>query len=111
MTEYRVFGTGREKGCEGGDITHLSVETPDGSKTWPDSKIIEMIEKDNGDTFWSYVYKNGKIINHTRVEVEDIDDKVKGRYLRTQADTTEENNLLELPIYHYDKEKKMWVPC
>jgi len=40
-----------------------------------------------------------------------IDDKVKGKYLRTQADPTEENNLLELPIYTYDNSKNKWFPC
>jgi len=58
--------------------------------------------------FWSYVYKNGKIIEHTRIEVEVIHDKDKGVYLRTQKDPTEENNLLELPIWYLNEK---WNRC
>ena len=66
-----------------------------------------MIEK-GGHKFWSYVYKNGEIIERTRIEVEVIHDKVKGDYLRTQKDPTEENNLLELPIWYLNKK---WNRC
>ncbi len=110
MTEYRVRGTGRENGCSGGDITHLTVETSDGWKTWKSSKIIEMIEKENGDEFWSFHYQNGEIDDRTRIIVEVVDDP-DGKYLRTRRDETEKNNLLELPIFHYDTNEKMWVKC
>ena len=32
MTDYKVYGTGRENDCSGGNITHLTVETADGGK-------------------------------------------------------------------------------
>jgi len=108
MTEYEVFGNGREKGCSGGDITHLAVKEK--NVMWKKEQIVDMIEKQK-DNFWSYVYKNGKKDKDTKIEVEVIDDKVKGKYLRTQADPTEENNLLELPIYTYDNSKNKWFPC
>lgn len=110
MTEYRVYGTGREKGCSGGKITHLTVETKNGGKTWKSEKIIEMIERENGDEFWSYHYLNGEIDDRTKIIVDVVDDP-DGKYLRTRRDETEDNNLLELPIYHFDKNKGMWVPC
>jgi hypothetical protein len=108
MTEYEVFGSGREEGCSGGDITHLAVKEEE--KMWTKDKIIDMIENQE-DKFWSYVYKNGKIDKDTKIEVKVIDDEVKGKYLRTQADTTEENNLLELPIYSFNNDTKKWEPC
>ena len=108
MTEYEVFGSGREKGCSGGDITHLAVKEK--SEMWNKEKIIVMIEK-QGDKFWSYVYKNGGKDKDTKMEVEVIDDEVKGKYLRTQADPTEENNLSELPIYNYNNSTKKWESC
>ena len=67
-----------------------------------------MIEKE-GHKFWSYVYKNGEIIERTRIEVEVIHDKDKGDYLRTQKDPTEENNLLELPMWHL--KESGWSRC
>lgn len=108
MTEYEVFGSGREEGCSGGDITHLAIKEE--NKMWTKNKIIDMIEN-QGDKIWSYVYKNGKKDKDTKIEVEVIDDKVKGKYLRTQADPTEENNLLELPIYNYNKSTQEWEAC
>ncbi len=110
MTEYRVHGTGRENDCRGGNITHLTVELPDGWKTWRSEKIIEMIEREDGDDFWSYHYLNGEIDHRTRILVEVVDDP-DGKYLRTRRDETEDNNLLELPIYHYDSNRNMWVRC
>ena len=110
--DYKVYGTGRENDCSGGDITHLTVETADGGKTWKKEKIIEMIEREDGDEFWSYHYDNREIDDRTRIIVEVVDDP-DGKYLRTKRDETEENNLLELPIYHYDSDssKNMWVRC
>ena len=108
MVEYEVFGSGRKKGCSGGDITHLAVKEK--NEMWTKDKIIDMIENQE-DKFWSYVYKNGKKDKDTKIEVKVIDDKIKGKYLRTQADPTEENNLLELPIYTYNNETKKWEPC
>jgi len=107
MVDYEVYASRREHGCEGGDITGLSIIEL--SKMLSSTKIIEMIE--HGDRFWSNVYRNGNIIRHTRIEIEIIDDKVKGRYLRTRADITEENNLLELPIYSYNSDTKQYESC
>lgn len=41
---------------------------------------------------------------YIKIEVEVIDDRQKGVYIRTQADPTQENNLLELPIWHLEKD-------
>ena len=110
MAEYEVFGSGREKGCSGGDITWLAIKEK--NEMWAKSKIIDMIEdKNHKYNFWSYVYNDGKKVKDTRIEVKVIDDAVKGKYLRTQADPTEENNLLELPIYSYNNDEKEWQSC
>jgi hypothetical protein len=108
MTDYEVFGNGREKGCSGGDITHLAIKEK--NEMWPKEMIVDSIEN-KGDKFWSYVYKNGTKDKDTKIEVEVIDDDVKGKYLRTQTDPTEENNLLELPIFAYNNETKKWEAC
>ena len=108
MVKYEVFGSGREQGCSGGDITHLAIKERNVMKTKED--IIDMIEN-QGYIFWSYVYKNGKKDKDTKIKVEVIDNKLKGKYLRTQADPTEKNNLLELPIYFYNNSIKKWEPC
>ena len=108
MVEYEVFGNGREEGCSGGDITHLAVKEK--NAMWNKQKIIDMIENQE-DKFWSYVYKNGGKDKDTKIEVEVIDDEEKGKYLRTKADPTEENNLLELPTYTYNNETKKWESC
>jgi len=108
MVEYEIFGSGREEGCSGGDITHLAVKEE--KAMVKKDKIIDMIENQEVK-FWSYVYKNGKKDKDTKIEVEVIDDKAKGKYLRTQADPTEENNLLELPIYNYNNSTNKWEPC
>lgn len=112
--EYEVDGTGREKECDkDSPISHLAIVKP--SEVWTSKKIIEMIEDEKEEhNFWSYVYKNGKKINDKKIKVEVIDDKVKGKYLRTQADETEDNNLLELPIWHLitnSEGKKVWKKC
>jgi hypothetical protein len=109
MVEYEVFGSGREEGCSGGDITHLAVKREENVMMKKDS-IVNKIENEK-EKFWSYVYKNGKKDKDTKIEVEVIDDKVKGKYLKTQADPNEENNLLELPIYNYNNSTKRWNPC
>ncbi len=108
MVEYEVVGSGREKGCSGGDITHLAVKEK--SEMWTKEIIIDSIEN-QGDKFWSYVYKNGGKDKDTKIEVEVIDDEAKGKYLRTKADPTEENNLLELPMYNHNNNTKKWEPC
>ena len=108
MVEYEVFGSGREKGCRGGDITHLAIREK--SEMWDKQKIIEMIEK-QGDNFWSYVYKDGEKYMDTKIQVKVVDDEVKGKYLRTCVDPTEENNLLKLPLYFYNNETKKWECC
>ncbi len=108
MTEYEVFANKREKGCSGGDITHLAVKEK--NAMWTKETIIGSIENQE-DKFWSYVYKNGTKDKDTKIEVKVIDDEVKGKYLRTQADPTEENNLLELPTYTYNNETKQWESC
>ena len=108
MIEYEVVGSGREKGCSGGDITHLAEKEK--NEMWTKEMIIDSIEN-HGDKFWSYVYKNGTKEKNTQIEVKVIDDEMKGKYLRTQADPTEENNLLELPIYTYNNETEKWEPC
>lgn len=108
MTEYEVFGSGREEGCKGGDITHLAIKETNVMMT--KKSIIEKIESGN-DTFWSYVYKDGAKDKDTKIEVKVITDEVKGKYLRTQADPTDENNLLELPIYHHNPDEKKWQAC
>lgn len=110
MTEFKVYGTGRENDCNGGNITHLTVETSDGWKTWKLEKIIKMIENDNGDEFWSFHYQNGEVNDRTRIIVEVVDDP-DGKYLKTKRDETEDNNLLELPIFHYDGNRNIWVRC
>ena len=67
-------------------------------------------------------YKNGLIDKHTKIEIKVIYDKGKGKFLRTQTDSNEnknlvdvptyfKNNLLELPIYYYDNEKDKWYRC
>jgi hypothetical protein len=109
MAEYEVFGSGRDKGCSGGDITHLAVKKEKNLMISQD-KIIDMIENQE-EKFWSYIYKNGKKDKNTKIEVEVVDDKIKGKYLRTQADPTEENNLLELPVYNYNNNNNKWEPC
>ena len=74
MVECEVFGSGREKGCSGGDITHLAVKEE--SEMWTKEMIIDSIEN-QGDKFWSYVYKNGTKDKDTKIEVEVIDDEIK----------------------------------
>lgn len=113
MTGYEVDGTAREKECDkDSPISHLAIVTP--SVVWTSEKIIRMIEnKEKKHNFWSYHYKNGKIDEKTKIEVEVVDDP-DGKYLRTRKDETEDNNLLELPIWHLvtklDGEKE-WVEC
>lgn len=109
MVEYEVFGSGREEGCSGGDITHLAAKK-EKNVMMSQETIINKIENEE-EKFWSYVYKNGKKDKDTKIEVEVIDDKKKGKYLRTQADPTKENNLIELPIYNYNNDTKKWKPC
>lgn len=109
--EYEVFGSGREKGCSGGDITHLAIKEK--NEMWTKESIIKSIEN-GGNNFWSFVYKSGKKVKESKIKVEVVDDKVKGKYLRTQADPTEKNNLLELPIWHLvtnSEGKKVWKKC
>ena len=64
MVEHEVFGSSREKGCSGGDITHLAEKEK--NEMWTKEKIINMIEN-QGDNFWSYVYKNGKKNKYTKI--------------------------------------------
>ena len=114
MVEYEVDGTGREKECnKDSSITHLAIVKP--AKVWTSEKIIKMIEDEKEKhKFWSYHYKNGKIDEKTKIVVEVIDDKKKGKYLRTRKDETEDNNLLELPIWHLVTKsdgKKEWEKC
>lgn len=113
MTDYEVDGTGREKECDkGSPISHLAIVEP--AKVWTSEKIIEMIEdKKEKHKFWSYHYKNGKIDEKTEIEVEVADDP-DGKYLRTRKDETEDNNLLELPIWHLVTKpdgKEEWKKC
>jgi hypothetical protein len=121
MVEYQVFGSGRTNGCDGGKITHLGIMEK--KQMWRISKIIDMIEK-QGDKFWTYEYKNGFIYKHTKLEIKVIFDKIRGKFFRTQVESTEEgtfidsssdlffkNNLLELPIYYYNDKNNKWYHC
>lgn len=100
MVNYEIFGSGREQGCGGGDITHLIIKEKNVMLKKED--IIDM-DENKGYRFWSNVYKNGKKVKDTKLKVEVIYNEVKGKYLRTQSDSTEKNNLLELLIYFYNK--------
>ena len=108
MTDYEVYASSRENGCNGGDITGLAIS--EAHQMWTKQQIIEMIRKEHHN-FWSFVYRNGRRISETRVMVEPIDDTVKGPYLRTIADNTGANNLLELPIMYFDTAKNIWDFC
>jgi len=112
MKKYQVDGTVRKKECDkDSPISHLTLVDP--SEAWDSNKIIKLIEEKDQNkkaTFWSYHYKNGKIDDKTEIEVEVVDDP-DGKYLRTRKDETEDNNLLELPIYHKKKEGKGYTPC
>lgn len=119
MTEFQVFGSGRINGCNGGKITHLGII--EYKEMWRISKIIDMIEK-QGDAFWTYVYKNGLIEKHIKIEITLIFEKKRGKFLRTQTDANEDenlvdgstyfnNNLLDLPIYYYNEENSKWYRC
>lgn len=109
MESYQVNGTVRKVVCDkSAPITHLRLVAP--SEAWPSETIIKMIE--NGEAeFWSYHYKNGEIDERTEIKVEVVEDKVKGKYLRTRKDETEENNLLELPIYSKDITSGEYKKC
>jgi len=119
MVKYQVFGSGRTNGCEGGKITHLGIMEK--RQMWRISKIIDAIEK-QGDTFWTYIYKNGFIDKYTKIVIKVIYEKEKGKFLRTQPEQNEEknlvddttyfnNNLLELPIYYHNNENDKWYRC
>ena len=119
MTEFQVFGSGRTNGCKGGKITHLGIM--EYKEMWRISKIIDIIEK-QGDTFWTYVYKNGLIEKHIKIDIKVAFDKEMGKFLRTQIDSNVvkniegfspyfNNNLLELPIYYYNEENGKWHRC
>lgn len=113
MVEYEVDGTGRKKECDkDSPIIHLAIVNP--PEVWTSKKIIGMIEdKDKEYNFWSYHYKNGKIDEKTKIEVEVVNDP-EGKYLRTRKDETEDNNLLELPIWHLITNKEgeeKWDKC
>lgn len=108
MTKYQVDGTVRDKECDKkSPISKLTTKKPD-NKVYPVSNVIEKIE--NGDTFWSYVYENGDIIEETEIVVVPIHDEKKGDYVRTHRDGVEENNLLELPMYRRSDDNK-YIPC
>jgi hypothetical protein len=77
---------------------------------WLKQKIIDMIRNEH-HRFWSFVYQNRRKIGETKILVEVIDDKIKGTYLRTIADRTEANNLLELPIMYLDTIQNIWDFC
>ena len=107
MEKYQVDGTVRKKECDkDSPISHLTLVKP--AEAWKSEKIIKLIE-DKEATFWSYHYKNGEIDEETEIIVEVVDGK-DGKYLRTRKDETEDNNLLELPIYHKNEEGK-FIPC
>jgi len=112
MNEYQVGGTVRKEKCDkNAPISHLTLVKP--PQAWESEKIISMIEEKEEDKkgkFWSYHYKNGEIDDKTKIEVEVVDDP-DGKYLRTIKDETEKNNLLELPIYYYNKDKKKFTKC
>lgn len=108
MESYQVNGTVRKEACdENAPITHLRLVAP--SEVWSSEKIIKMIE--NGEAeFWSYHYKNGEIDEQTKIKVEVVE-APEGKYLRTRKDETEENNLLELPIYSKDITSGEYKKC
>lgn len=109
MPDYEVYASSRENGCEGGDITGLAISGI--WQWWQKQRIIEMINnRGERNRFWSYVYQNGRRIRDTQIEVQVVN-SVNGPYLRTSADQTETNNLLELPIIHYDEVTRTWVFC
>lgn len=112
MDEYQVDGTVRKKECDkDAPISHLTLVEP--AEAWKSEKIIGMIEEEEEDKkakFWSYHYKNGEIDDKAKIEVEVVDDP-DGKYLRTRKDETEKNNLLELPIYYYEKDRKKYIRC
>jgi len=112
MVDYKLDGTVREKDCDkNSPISKLTTCEPEDA-IYSVAKVIEKIE--NGDKFWSYVYKDGKIIEETKIEVEPIHDREKGDYVRTRRDGVDENNLLELPIWHIvtnSEGKKVYRKC
>ena len=100
MEEYQVDGTVRKEKCDKyAPISHLTLVKP--SVAWKSEKIIGMIERKEAK-FWSYHYKNRKIDDKTKIEVEIVDD-TDGKYLRTRKDESEKNNLLELPMFYIKK--------
>lgn len=107
MVDYEIYGSIREYGCEGGDITGFVIKGI--NKILDSLNIMNMIE--HGDNFWSYVYRNGIRNNRTKIEVEIVKDWVKGRYLRTKTCPTEDNNLLEMPIFTYNTFTGKYEPC
>lgn len=102
MSEYQVNGTAREKHCDKeASITHIVTANPE-NKVYSVSNAISLINA--GSRFWSYVYLNGQVLLQTKIEIEVVEDRIKGQYLRTRRDRVEENNLLELPICYKTSE-------
>lgn len=84
MADRAVRKTGKD---EDGDITSLC----DGGATWsPRSKANAISDIDNGTHTYHVPWKSG------RTEIRVVNG-AHGKYLRTDSDSTERNNLRDLP--------------
>jgi hypothetical protein len=98
MSQYRVVATEQlppSRDPRHARIVALYTEGRRGGpeRRWPVGQVMTAI--DNGDRFFVQQGAEGR-----RVEVETIDGGPRmGRYLRTHADSSDDNNLNELPIH------------
>lgn len=85
MADRAVRKTGKNKD---GDITALC----DSGAVWsPRSKADAIYDIENGIHTYHVPWVSG------RTEIRVVNDRVKGKYLRTDRDTTTRNNLDDLP--------------
>jgi len=85
MTDIAVVKTGKD---QGGDITKLC----NSDQAWsPRSKADAISDIENKVHTYYVPWKSG------RTEIKVVNDRVKGKYLRTDRDNTSKNNLDDLP--------------
>ena len=85
MADRAVFKTGKD---QDGDITKLC----NSGQAWsPRSKANAISDIENKVHTYYVPWKSG------RTEIRVVNDRVKGKYLRTDRDNTSKNNLDDLP--------------